>query len=60
MHRIIRLPEVKKLTGLGRSTIYRMMAEKTFPTQISLGPKAVGWLEADIQKWIEEKCGLSS
>ncbi len=35
------------------------MNEKTFPLQISLGPKSVGWLEADIQIWIVEKVDQS-
>jgi len=46
------LPAVKSATGLARSTIYKKMSEKTFPTQISLGGKAVGWLESDVQHWI--------
>lgn len=53
MHKIIRLPEVKNTTGLSRSTIYKMMEEKTFPAAISLGAKSVGWLESDIQAWIK-------
>lgn len=60
MHKIIRLAEVIQTTGLARSTIYKMMSEKVFPSSISLGPKSVGWLEADIQQWIEERRGLSS
>ena len=59
MHKIIRLPEVKALTGLSRSTIYQKIIEKTFPTQISLGPKSVGWLENDVQNWIQEKIAQS-
>ena len=55
MHKILRLPEVKKSTGLARSTIYKKMDEGTFPEPITLGPKAVGWLEANIQDWIEER-----
>ena len=54
-HRILRLPEVKKLTGLSRSTIYLRMANQEFPESISLGGRAVGWLERDINKWIEER-----
>ena len=54
-HRILRLPEVKKLTGLSRSTIYLRMANHEFPESISLGGRAVGWLEQDINKWIEER-----
>ena len=54
-HRIIRLPDVKALTGLSRSTIYLRMSNKEFPSSISLGGRAVGWLEQDIYEWIVEK-----
>jgi len=59
MYKILRLPEVKKATGLSRSTVYQKMSEKTFPAQISLGPKSVGWVESDIQNWIQEKISQS-
>jgi len=59
MHKIIRLPEVVKSTGLARSTIYKMIAAHNFPAQIPLGSKSVGWLEADIQNWIQDKIPLS-
>jgi prophage regulatory protein len=52
---ILRLPEVKKQTGLSRSTIYMQIAGGTFPKPISLGSRAVGWLESDIQSWLQEK-----
>jgi len=55
MYKILRLPQVKDLTGLGRSTIYKKMADNTFPTKISLGARAVGWLEADIKLWVENQ-----
>ena len=60
MHRILRLPEVMNNTGLARSTIYKMVAAKSFPIQISLGAKSVGWLESDIQSWIEAKISDSA
>ena len=44
-HRIMRLPEVKLVTGLSRSTIYFRIALGTFPKQVSLGGRAVGWLK---------------
>ena len=53
MHKIIRLPDVKKATGLARSTIYKKISHQEFPRPISLGTKSVGWIEADIQGWIE-------
>ncbi len=54
-HKILRLPDVKALTGLSRSTIYLRMANHEFPSSISLGGRAVGWMEQDIYEWIVEK-----
>ncbi len=54
-HRILRLPEVKQRTGLSRSSIYLRMSNNEFPSSISLGGRAVGWLEQDIYEWIVEK-----
>lgn len=54
-HFILRLPEVKARTGLSRSTIYLRITEGDFPPSVSLGGRAVGWLESDIDQWLEEK-----
>jgi prophage regulatory protein len=54
-NRFLRLPEVKHLTGLSKSSIYAMISENSFPRQISLGSRTVVWLESDIQKWIAEQ-----
>jgi len=50
---ILRRRQVEARTGLSRSTIYDRMRDGTFPRQIALGAKSVGWLEADIEAWIE-------
>ena len=50
--KIIRLNQVKDVTGLGRSTIYKYVAEGSFPKPISLGDRCVGWLESEIYDWI--------
>jgi len=52
---IIRFPIVKGRTGYSRSSIYAGMADGTFPAQIPLGPRAVGWDEAEIDDWIEAR-----
>jgi prophage regulatory protein len=52
---ILRLPAVKQRTGLSRSTIYLRMNDGTFPQPISLGARAIGWVEDDIQQWLEER-----
>jgi prophage regulatory protein len=54
-NKIIRLPEVKDQTGLSRSSIYLRMSKGKFPQSISLGDRAIGWLEEDINQWIEDK-----
>ena len=53
--RLIRLPEVQHRVGLGRSTIYRWMAEGKFPKSVQLGGHAVAWNENDIGIWIAER-----
>ena len=55
MHTILRLPDVKRSTGLSRSTIYLRIAQGTFPKPVSLGGRAVGWLEAEIQEWLQRR-----
>ncbi|WP_353064706.1 AlpA family transcriptional regulator [Tunturibacter psychrotolerans] len=54
-NKILRLPAVKAKTGLSRSTIYARVAQGTFPAALILGPNTVGWLEADVEAWIEKQ-----
>ena len=56
---ILRLPAVKARTGLSRSTIYLRVAEGTFPKSVSLGGRAVGWVEDEIQSWLAERIAAS-
>jgi prophage regulatory protein len=51
--RILRLSAVKAKTGQATSTIYAAMASGNFPRPIPLGERAVGWLESEIDSWIE-------
>ncbi len=50
--RILRLPEVIGRVGLRRASIYLHISKGSFPKPISLGARAVGWLESDIDGWI--------
>ena len=52
---VIRLGQVKAMTGLSRSTIYRFMLLKQFPKQIKLGPKSSGWLIDEVDAWIQKQ-----
>jgi prophage regulatory protein len=51
---ILRLPAVMKLTGLSRCSIYLMISNGSFPRQVSLGARAVGWREFDIHLWLDQ------
>ncbi len=55
INRILRLPEVRLRTGLSRSSLYERMHERTFPSSISLGGRNVGWLESEIDGWIDAR-----
>lgn len=46
-----RLPTVMQATGLGRSTIYRLVATGAFPAPVHLGPRAVAWRWSDLEQW---------
>ncbi len=50
--RIIRLRTVLARTGLSRSTVYRKIAEGTFPAQIKISANGAGWHESEIDRWV--------
>ncbi|WIG76970.1 AlpA family transcriptional regulator [Photobacterium damselae] len=53
--RLIRLKEVMHICGLGRSSIYKFMEEGRFPKSVSLGDRAVAWVESEVEEWIDHK-----
>jgi prophage regulatory protein len=52
--RIIRLKTVLDRTGLSRSTLYRKIAEGTFPRQVPISINGAGWHESTINRWIAD------
>ncbi len=53
--RFLRLPEVKERVGLSRTNLYEKIKTGDFPKPYPLGPRAVGWLSDDIEKFIESR-----
>jgi prophage regulatory protein len=53
--RILRLPQVRAMTGLGKTTIYGLEAARRFPRRIRIGCRAVGWVEGEVASWIKEQ-----
>lgn len=53
--RILRRAIVQNRTGIARSTLYKYIDDGTFPRPIQLGPRSVGWVEAEIDNWLSER-----
>ena len=51
----MRLPMVMRWTGLGRSTIYRLVAAHQFPSPVILGTRAVAWRLTDLERWSADR-----
>lgn len=54
-HTILRLPQVIRQTGLSRSTIYLLMKTGRFPQSLRLGGRSMGFLEHEINAWIDSR-----
>ncbi|MGQ2921610.1 MAG: helix-turn-helix transcriptional regulator [Hydrogenophaga sp.] len=49
------MPSVMQMTGLGRSTIYRLMAQQQFPCPVRLGVRAVAWRRSELDMWSQSR-----
>lgn len=59
MDKVHRINTVSEKTGLPKSTIYWMIAKNLFPKQIKLSARSVGWLESEVNAWIEQRTNQS-
>ena len=57
---LIKLPDVMKMTGLSRSTIYLYMARDEFPKPVRIGLRAVAWRKEQVELWIKQKIVASA
>ena len=55
MQKFVRLPDVIERTSLSRSTIYEMMAQGRFPRPVKLSLRSNGWIEAEINAWLDSR-----
>lgn len=53
--RLLRLPEVERLTGLCRSAIYEQMRRGIFPRSVKAGQRTAAWPESAVQSWIADR-----
>ena len=54
---LLRIPEVRRRTGLSRATGYRRVDLKTFPPKVQLGPGSVAWYQSDIDAFVADPSG---
>jgi prophage regulatory protein len=52
---LLRLQTVVRVTGLSRSTLYRLIADGQFPRPVRLGPRAVAWRRQDVEDWSDAR-----
>lgn len=55
----MRLPEVKAVTGLSKTSIYELIRARSFPAPVRLGARAVAWVKAEIKEWAAERVRAS-
>lgn len=53
--RLLRRPEVEKQTGLRKSRIYELISAGAFPKPVAIGGRARGWVDAEVDAWIEAR-----
>jgi prophage regulatory protein len=53
--RLLRFPAIRDLTGLSRSTIWRLERTAAFPPHVRLSANTVAWVEGEVRNWIRQK-----
>ena len=53
--RVLRYPDVQRMTGLSRKTVERRLKAGDFPVPVRLGRRAVGFLADEVERWIRER-----
>jgi prophage regulatory protein len=54
-HSLFRLPKVLDKTGLGKTRLYELMAEGSFPRPISIGLRSVAWPSEEVDRWVKAR-----
>ncbi len=55
----LRLPELKSVTGLSKSSLYALIRAKSFPSPVQLGPRTVAWVRSEVRQWAAERISNS-
>ncbi|MHB1702266.1 MAG: helix-turn-helix transcriptional regulator [Acidobacteriaceae bacterium] len=55
----LRLPDVKLVTGLSKSSLYALIRAESFPAPVRLGPRTVAWVRSEVKEWAVERISTS-
>jgi prophage regulatory protein len=55
----LRLPGVKAVTGLSKSSLYALIRGNIFPAPVRIGPRSVAWVESEVKEWAAERVHAS-
>jgi prophage regulatory protein len=55
----LRLPGVKEITGLSKSSLYALIQERSFPAPVRLGARTVAWVKSEVRQWALERIRAS-
>jgi prophage regulatory protein len=55
----LRLPDVKLVTGLSKSSLYALIRTESFPAPVRLGPRTVAWVRSEVNDWAVERISTS-
>lgn len=55
----LRLPEVKAVTGLSKTSLYTLIRDNSFPAPVKLGPRAVAWVRSEVKQWAANRVLVS-
>ena len=53
--KILKRRDVEKYVCLSCATIYKLMAEGSFPRPVKLGPQISAWRVSELNAWLERK-----
>lgn len=56
---LVRLPEVKAICGLSRSSIYLLIREGRFPPSLAISGRARGWIRHEVENWVAQRIRAS-
>lgn len=56
---LVRMPEVKAICGLSRSSIYHLIQEGRFPASVAIGGRARAWIKHEVEGWVAQRIRAS-